>query len=51
LLKEYFYSQHEKLIEFLSPFIDEGHVNSFEDLIKEGDDLLFALNEISNLTK
>ena len=47
LLKEYFYSQNEKLIEFLSPFTDESHEDSFEDMIKEGDDLLFALNEIS----
>lgn len=46
MLKEYFYSQHDKLIEFLSPFTDETQDTSFEDMLKEGDDLLFALNSI-----
>ena len=46
LLKEYFYSQHEKLIEFLSPFTEDGQEGNFEEMLKEGDDLLFALNSI-----
>ncbi|MHA1280064.1 MAG: AAA family ATPase [Candidatus Helarchaeota archaeon] len=48
LLKEYFYSQHDKLIEFLSPFTEEGHEGDFEEMLKEGDDLLFALKSITD---
>lgn len=47
LLKEYFYSQHDKLIEFLSPFADSDSDTNFEDMLKEGDDLLFALKSIT----
>ena len=46
LLKEYFYSQHDKLIDFLSPFTDDGNEADFEEMLKEGDDLLYALSKI-----
>ncbi|MHA1747240.1 MAG: AAA family ATPase [Promethearchaeota archaeon] len=46
LLMEYFYSQNDKLLSFLNPFKDEGHEVYFEDMVKEGEDLLFALNTI-----
>lgn len=41
-----FYNQNEKLIEFLSPFTEDGQEGDFEEKLKEGDDLLFALNRI-----
>ena len=47
LLKEYFYSQHDKLIEFLSPFTESDSDTSLEDMLKEGENLLFALKSIT----
>ena len=47
LLKEYFYSQHEKLISFLNPFADDEGEADFENMLKEGEDLLFALNALT----
>jgi 5-methylcytosine-specific restriction protein B len=47
LLKEYFYSQHEKLISFLNPFASDDGDTDFENMLKEGEDLLFALNALT----
>lgn len=46
LLLEYFYSQNDKLLSFLNPFIDEGQDVFFEDMLKEDEDLLTALYTI-----
>jgi 5-methylcytosine-specific restriction endonuclease McrBC GTP-binding regulatory subunit McrB len=46
LLEEYFYSQHEKLISFLSPFLEEDQEDTLSNMLREGDDLLFALSAI-----
>lgn len=49
LLMEYFYSQNDKLITFLNPFIDEGQDVYFEDMLKEDEDLLSALYTICHI--